>query len=197
MTRKIAFDYDRALDSAMTLFWKKGYAETGLRDLLKVMDIGEGSFYNTLKSKKQLYLSCVQRYEDTVVHARVQALLSAPTAAAGIRAFFGAVFDRLDNPDTPSRLCLLAAMATEEVLEESDLRRRAQAGLDDIQTLMRERLRQDRDKGVLPLSLDPELTASVIVTYLQGVWRVALLDYDRARFERQVDTLLTGLGLGA
>src|SRR5262249_788223 len=34
MARKIAFDYDRALDKATRLFWKNGYAETGLRDLL-------------------------------------------------------------------------------------------------------------------------------------------------------------------
>jgi len=27
------------------VFWKDGYAGTSLRDLLKVMGIGEGSFY--------------------------------------------------------------------------------------------------------------------------------------------------------
>ena len=82
MARAIAFDYDRALERATWLFWKSGYAGTSLRDLLKIMDIGEGSFYNTLKSKKQLYLACVRRYEETEGRKRGQALMSASTARA-------------------------------------------------------------------------------------------------------------------
>ena len=197
MTRKLGFDYDRALDKAMRLFWKNGYAETGIRDLLKVMGIREGSFYNTLKSKKQLYLSCLQRYEDTVIQARFQALQSAPNAAAGIRAFFAAILDCLDSPNTPSRLCMLAGMAAEDVLSEPDLRKRAARSLKELQTLMQERLRHDRDEGLLPSSLDPQTVALVITTYLQGLWRMALVDYRRSHFERQINVLLTGLGLQA
>ena len=54
MGRGIEFDYDKAIARATRLFWKTGYSNTSLRDLLKVMNIGEGSFYNTVKSKKNL-----------------------------------------------------------------------------------------------------------------------------------------------
>jgi TetR/AcrR family transcriptional repressor of nem operon len=195
MARAIAFDYDRALERATWLFWKSGYAGTSLRDLLKIMDIGEGSFYNTLKSKKQLYLACVRRYEETEGRKRGQALMSASTASRGIHALFGAVLDCLDNPSTPSRLCMMAAMASEEVLSEPDLRKLVEDGLGSFHARLVERLSQDRDEGRLPATLDPHVTASVVVTYLQGIWRMALVDYDRPRFERQIDAFLTALGL--
>ncbi|MGF6852868.1 TetR family transcriptional regulator [Paraburkholderia sp. RAU2J] len=195
MARTIAFDYDRALERATWLFWKSGYAGTSLRDLLKIMDIGEGSFYNTLKSKKQLYLACVRRYEETEGRKRGQALMSAPTASRGIHALFGVVLDCLDNPSTPSRLCMMAAMASEEVLSEPELRKLVEDGLGSFHARLVERLSQDRDEGRLPATLDPHVTASVVVTYLQGIWRMALVDYDRPRFERQIDAFLTGLGL--
>jgi TetR/AcrR family transcriptional repressor of nem operon len=195
MGRTIAFDYDGALDKAMWLFWKHGYGGTALRDLLKVMGIGEGSFYNTLKSKKQLYLACLKRYEDTEGRKRGQALMTAPTASQGIRALFGVVLDCLDNPRTPSRLCMMAAMASEEVLSEPDLRTRVEDGLESFHARLVERLSHDRDQGLLPAISDPETIASVVVTYLQGVWRMALVDYERPRFERQIDAFLTGLGL--
>ena len=67
MARALEFDYDKAIDKATRVFWKNGYSGTSLRDLLKAIGIGEGSFYNTLKSKKQLYLKCLKRYNDTVV----------------------------------------------------------------------------------------------------------------------------------
>jgi TetR/AcrR family transcriptional regulator, transcriptional repressor for nem operon len=195
MARAIAFDYDRALERATWLFWKSGYAGTSLRDLLKIMDIGEGSFYNTLKSKKQLYLACVRRYEETEGRKRGQALMSAPSASKGIHALFGVVLDCLDNPSTPSRLCMMAAMASKEVLSEPDLRKLVEDGLGSFHARLVERLSQDRDEGRLPATLDPHVTASVVVTYLQGIWRMALVDYDRPRFERQIDAFLTALGL--
>ena len=53
MARTREFEYTTTLEKATRLFWKSGYADTSLRDLLKEMEIGESSFYNTLKSKKK------------------------------------------------------------------------------------------------------------------------------------------------
>jgi len=195
MARKITFDYEQALDRATWLFWQNGYGGTSLRDLLKVMGIGEGSFYNTLKSKKRLYVECLNRYEETVDIKRWQAFLAAPTAGMGIRAMFGILLDCLDDPQTPSRLCVWAAMLSEEVLSDPELRNIVEAGLSRFQERLTYRLNQDRDRGLLPSAFDPQATASVVTTYINGMWRMALVDYDRARFERQIDTLLTGLGL--
>jgi TetR/AcrR family transcriptional regulator, transcriptional repressor for nem operon len=195
MTRTIAFDYDRALDKATRLFWRDGYAGTSLRDLLKVMRIGEGSFYNTLKSKKRLYVDCLKRYQETEGRKRGHALMSAPTASQGIRALFSVVLDCLDDPQTPSRLCMMAAMASEEVLSDADLRKLAEDNMSNFEALLAERLSQDRNAGALPADLDPRTIASIIATYAQGIWRMALVDYDRPRFERQIDVFLTALGL--
>ena len=195
MARVIAFDYGLALDKATWLFWKHGYVGTSLRDLLNAMGIGEGSFYNTLKSKKRLYQECLRRYEETEGRQRGLALMSAPTAREGIRALFGAMLDCIDDPQTPSRLCMMAAMVSEEVLGDPDLRQTVENGLAGMQARVAGRLSRDRETGVLPPEYDAETIASVIVTYAQGIWRMAMVDYDRPRFDRHVDAFLTGLGL--
>ncbi|WP_131113430.1 TetR/AcrR family transcriptional regulator [Lichenihabitans psoromatis] len=195
MAHAIAFDYGGVLDKAMGLFWRDGYAGTSLRDLLKVMGIGEGSFYNTFKSKKQLYVACLNRYEEIEGAKRGRALMSAPSARAGIRALFAALLDCLDDPETPSRLCMMAAMVSEEVLAEPDLRERVEAGLFNLQARFIERLEQDAAAGLLPRDLDSQATAAVVMTYLQGLWRMAMVSYDRHRFERQIDVFLTSLSL--
>ncbi|MBW4793575.1 TetR/AcrR family transcriptional regulator [Pseudomonas tolaasii] len=195
MARKRAFDYDQAVDKAKVLFWQRGYVATGLRDLLTVMDIGESSFYNALKSKKHLYLACVQRYEDDVVARRLEALVSAPSAAAGIQAFFTAILDDLDTAQLPSPLCMVAAMVTDVVLSDPELRERAEQGLEAVRAIMCERLTEDQASGVLPASLDPQVTASVLLTYLQGLWRMALVKFERPGFEQQVHAFLRGMAL--
>ena len=122
MARTLEFDYTAALERATRLFWETGYASTSLRDLLKQMGIGEGSFYNTLKSKKNAYLECLKHYNATVNLHRGEAFFSAPTAASGVRALFETVLDCLDDPTTPSPVCLMASSVTPEVLDEPDLR---------------------------------------------------------------------------
>ena len=101
MGRPLDFDYPTALERATRLFWKGGYANTSLRDLLKKMKIGEGSFYNTLKSKKNAYLECLKHYNATVNRARGEALLSAPNAALGVRALFKTALPIVEEFSSP------------------------------------------------------------------------------------------------
>ena len=195
MGRRISFDYDRALDQATRQFWKTGYTGTSLRDLLKATGLGEGSFYNTLGSKKQLYQVCLRRYVETEGRKRAEALFSAETTGAGLRAMFGVTLDCLSNPATPSRLCMMAAMISEEVLEDDDLKTFAEASLADFRARLSARLAKERDQGLLRPDLDVAATAAVIMTYAQGLWRMAMVDFDRASFERQIELFLSGLGL--
>jgi TetR/AcrR family transcriptional regulator, transcriptional repressor for nem operon len=195
MARSIEFDYDQALERATRLFWRDGYAGTSLRDLLKVIGIGEGSFYNTLKSKKRLYIECLKRYSETEGQKRRLALMSAPTASEGIRGLFGVVLDCLDDPKTPSRLCLMAGMVTEDVLADPDLKRIVQDGTRALSKRIAARLASDKKQGKLQSDFNPQIIATVITTYLQGLWRMALLSYHRPEFERQINVFLSGLGL--
>jgi hypothetical protein len=57
------------------------------------------------------------------------------------------------------------------------------------------RLAADKDAGLLPEEFDPQIVVPIIVTYLQGMWSMALVSYNRTRFERQIDLFLTSLGL--
>jgi hypothetical protein len=57
------------------------------------------------------------------------------------------------------------------------------------------RLHQAKASGELPPAFNSELAAEVIVTYLQGFFRVIRVLHPRRQMERQIETLLGGLGL--
>jgi TetR/AcrR family transcriptional regulator, transcriptional repressor for nem operon len=195
MARTLEFDLANAVGKAMRLFWKSGYAGTSLRDLLKSMGIGEGSFYNTLKSKKHAYLESLKRYNATVGRQRGEALFAAPTANLGVRALFQLVLDCLDDPKAPSRLCLMAGSITREVLAEPELRKYVQQQMSMLAEGMIARLTADKESGLLPPDFDPRIVVPIIITYLQGLFRMALVSYDRPKFEQQINLFLTGLRL--
>ena len=194
MARALEFDYDKAIDKATRVFWKNGYSGTSLRDLLKAIGIGEGSFYNTLKSKKQLYLKCLKHYNDTVGRRRAEALFSPSSAKEGVRGLFKRVFDDLDDPRNP-RDCLLARSVSSDVLAERDLQKFVQTDIAAFVGALSDRLKSAKETGELPPQFEAEVAAQIIATYLQGLIRTALLSYDRSQLERQVDLFLTTLGL--
>jgi TetR/AcrR family transcriptional repressor of nem operon len=194
MGRKIEFDYDRALERATRVFWAKGYVSASMRDLLKAMGVGEGSFYHLFGGKKRLYLECLKHYNGVVTKRRVEALMSESLVREGVRAFFRVVLDELDNPRTP-RICLLAQSLSPEVMQESGLEvyvKQQMAGFEDA---FAERLRQAKQSGELPPDFQAEVTAEVIVTYLQGFFRVIRVLKNREQMWKQVETLLKSLGL--
>jgi TetR/AcrR family transcriptional repressor of nem operon len=195
MARTLEFDYDTTLERATRLFWKSGYAGTSLRDLLKEMGIGESSFYNTLKSKKRAYLECLKHYNETVDRKRSKEFLEAPTAALGVRALFKDILGSLDNPDTPSVICMMAGSLTHEVLDEAELRQYIEGRISTLQDAMIARMSADKRDGLLAEGFEPQLVVPVVLTYMQGLWRMALVSYERSRFEQQIDVFLTGLGL--
>jgi TetR/AcrR family transcriptional repressor of nem operon len=161
---------------------------------LKAIGIGEGSFYNTLKGKKQLYLECLKRYNDTVGRRRAEALFSPSSAKEGVRGLFRAVLDDLDDPRNP-RACLMARSVSSDVLAERELQKFVQTQTAAFVGALSDRLRSAKDTGELQSEFDAEGVAQIIATYLQGLFGTAVLSYDKPQLERQVDQFLTSLGL--
>jgi len=192
--RKIEFDYDQAIERATRLFWQKGYSGASLRDLLKAMGIGEGSFYNAVKSKKHLYLECLKHYNDTVGRRRLEALMSKPTAREGVRTFFKTVLDELDDPRTP-RICLLAGSLSGDVLGERELKPSVVKSMQEFQDCFTTRLKVAVASGELPRGFGVDAAGQVLVTYLVGLFRTIRVLQNRQQIERQIEALLKGLGL--
>jgi TetR/AcrR family transcriptional repressor of nem operon len=192
--RKREFDYDRALERATRLFWAKGYSNTSLRDLLKVMKIGESSFYLLARSKKNFYLECLKHYNDSVTRRRLAAFDSEKSVRKGVRKFFNNVLDELDDPKTP-QVCLLSGSLATDVLESPTLRHYVTGEMRQFEQYFTNRLVEAKQSGELPPDFDAELVAQVVVTYLQGLFRVVRVLKNRRQMEQQIEALLVGLGL--
>lgn len=65
MHRAAPYDRETALDSAMALFWEKGFHATSLKDLEATLKMKPGSIYAAFTSKEHLYLLALERYFKT------------------------------------------------------------------------------------------------------------------------------------
>src|ERR1700761_1869351 len=56
------FDRTQAVDSAMRLFWERGFEGTSIEDLIETMNVSPSSFYSAFGSKKNLYREAMDYY---------------------------------------------------------------------------------------------------------------------------------------
>ena len=68
--RQRTFDKQIALESAMHVFWSKGYPGTSLADLTAAMGINKPSLYAAFGNKEKLYRSALESYvnKQAVIH---------------------------------------------------------------------------------------------------------------------------------
>ncbi|MCP5071256.1 MAG: TetR/AcrR family transcriptional regulator [bacterium] len=176
MGRPLEFDRDRALARATQLFWKRGYVNTSVAQLQKAMKLGEGSFYNTFKSKKGLYVECLSYYNATFMARRSQALRAEAPAVQRIQDFFDVVVEDMGTGRPPG--CLVSNSLSNEVLAERAVGRDLFVGFGRFLGYLAQIVAEGVDSGELAASLDPATTARVLFTYLHGLNRLSVYDFD-------------------
>ena len=62
MARPKQFDRHQALQKAIQLFSRQGFAATSTEDLMRVMSIGRQSMYDTFSDKRTLFLEALEMY---------------------------------------------------------------------------------------------------------------------------------------
>jgi len=159
--RPRAFDSEKALESAMLVFWRKGYLGTSLSDLTDAMAINRPSLYAAFGNKKSLFRKVLARYFKGP-SAYLHDALQEPTARAVVERLFHSVVDLLTNPQTPTT-CLWVHSALscgDDPLREEFAAQRA-AGLAEL----RKRFKRAIAEGDLPGHTDAEALAN----YVQAV----------------------------
>ena len=85
MARPKEFDQDTALHKAIRLFSQQGFAGTSTDELMRVMDLGRQSMYDTFGDKRALFLRALETYVHESVDGIRDALEAPGPALAAIQ----------------------------------------------------------------------------------------------------------------
>jgi AcrR family transcriptional regulator len=150
--RPRAYDRDLVLDQAAELFWANGFSATSLDELGATMGMVRPSIYNAFGDKEALFLSALERYQETVGSTPLKAMAGEDSIHAAVAAFFDQVVT-YTTADETHRGCLLGsvAAATDSPTIHSYLRANLQRTEEDIAR----RLQRAVDQGELPHGYSP------------------------------------------
>jgi AcrR family transcriptional regulator len=162
------FDRDAALEAAMLLFWRKGYAMTSMNDLCEAMDIRSPSLYAAFASKEGLYLEAFDHYVRTVGPPVWDRLAEGATARAGVESLLLAATESLPKSRTAPAGCMaaLAAVGDEWPTAIANVVRKVRL---EMLGNLRSRLAAAAAEGELPDSANIEHLSRFYLSVFEGM----------------------------
>jgi len=175
---------ERLVESALYLFWLKGYEGTSIADILGKSGVNAGSFYHFFKRKEDLLLAVLQLYVDSlgpVIVAPVRALHADP-----IERVFGVLeFYRRNLVATGCTYgCPIGRLALEIPAEQADVHRLLAANFDGWTAAVAASLRDARER--FPAGTDFESLATFVLTVMEGGVMQARAQRNIAPFDASV-----------
>ncbi|MGW5046922.1 TetR/AcrR family transcriptional regulator [Streptomyces griseoluteus] len=172
MARTKEFDPDAALQSALELFWRRGYEATSMADLVQHLGIGRASIYATFGNKHDLYLKALDRYNEdrdlTLLHELSQPGPALPAVRAVVRRFAAEASSEVPR----GKGCFVTNTAVELGADDPAAADRVGASWDHAETLLHSALVRARAQGELGADRDPRALARMLLVLMQGL-RVA------------------------
>jgi TetR/AcrR family transcriptional repressor of nem operon len=194
MGRVKAFDESAALGQAMRLFWRQGYSNTTLKQLLAEMDMLNGSFYHCFKDKKTVFLKSLVHYNQEITQIRQEALVRYDDFSVGIRVLFAEIFKTLESKNEPNG-CLIVNSMVNEVLCEEELKTFLYEDFKQFVQFMTDRVQHSIDLKHTSTHYPAKQLAYILVTYIQGLFRVSNTDVDIKQLKDQTNIFLQAFNL--
>lgn len=162
--RPRAFDVDEALDAAVEVFWRRGFAGASLSELAAAMGINKPSVYGAFGDKAHLFQAALCRYVERNM-GYVTDALERPTARECAQAFLVGNALAVTTPGRPAGCLSVQAAATPDESGQYAVLAQNRAV---VQELFADRFRRAIAEGDLPAGEDPDELATFLITLSSG-----------------------------
>ena len=162
------FDRDAALEAAMLLFWRKGFAASSMNDLCDAMGVRSPSLYAAFGSKEQLYLEAIEHYARTNGSAVWDQLARGHTARAGVESLLIAATESLPKSRMTPAGCMIMLASVGDEWPAAVARAGKKLRRDSLD-MLRARLETAVANGELPASADIDALSRFYMTVFEGM----------------------------
>ncbi|MFJ8082441.1 TetR/AcrR family transcriptional regulator [Streptomyces sp. NPDC096205] len=181
MARTKEFDPDAVLQSALELFWRRGYEATSMADLVEHLGIGRASLYATFGNKRDLYLKALDRYGEQSDPHLLRELSQPGPALPAVRTVVRRFAAEAADDSRRETGCFMTNTAAELAPHDSAMARRVELSWEHLETLLHSALVRAQEQGELPRDRDPAALARMLLVLMQGLRVVGKASTDPAR----------------
>ncbi len=192
MPRTQEFDANEALDRAVALFWKKGFFDSSMDDLVKATGVSRYGIYGTFGNKREFFKASLRSYADRIVSHMQRPLRKRDASLAEIQEYFAKLL-QLAGSDRGRLGCLICNTATEVAPHDEDVGRAVRAVFDEYSRVFKRALRNAQARGEIGKDRDISALAWYLTGVMQGMAVMARAGYGKERIREFVKVAMRTL----
>src|SRR4051812_46818982 len=181
MARNVEFNEEEAVQKAMEVFWKKGYAGASLRDLTDAMKINSSSLYNTIGDKHALFIKCIKHYTETKMEEARKLARSSKSPLTALTDLINATVNAIINGDYS---CLAIKTTFEIAAEDKSIQAILKVDSDFQHSFILALIKDARKQGELSGTEDPEMLTDYLISVYTGWYESYILHQDPVRIRK-------------
>jgi TetR/AcrR family transcriptional repressor of nem operon len=185
MARTREFDTEKALDAAMRVFWRKGYAATAMSDIYAATGLKPGSIYAAFQDKEGLFQQAFEHYAH-----RFRATL--PAGLQGIAAICAWIELQasLAVEDSDRAGCLIVNTVAEREVHSPATQALAQGRMREIRDFFVRHLVLATHLGELPADTQIDRRADALVGAIVSIMTLGRAGADAATIRHVAEAAL-------
>ena len=159
--------------SALDVFWRNGYSETSLEDLVRETGVSRHGIYSEFGSKRGLFAAVFDVYQRDVVGPAFSPVEAASADVSAIATYYDYQIDRAEAQDSPALGCMMTNTINENTSHDKVVLACIQAHND--------RFLQGFENAILntyPKAQRVEELAQTLLTFTHGLWSMGRLHPD-------------------
>ena len=189
MPRQREFDPHEALQTAIELFWEKGYFDTSVDEVVKRTGVAKYGIYGTFGTKRELFKKALTQYANDR-HKDIQRSIRKPDASLPeVLAFFKDSPSMMTTKNYPHG-CLIANTGIELGMKDPEISNFVKVFFRDTANVMQHCLERAVEKGQLPKSTDVTSLSTYLVTEFRTSLMLAASGHSRREIERHLEIAL-------
>jgi TetR/AcrR family transcriptional repressor of nem operon len=170
-TPKALATRERILQAADTLFYLHGYNATGLDHIISEAGITKGNFYYHFKSKEALAIAALERHFEQIGSAIASNAIAHHTSPLDrLFAILGLITSRQMEQYKSGHICgcYFGNFTLEMSIGSKAVRSKVHRIFEQFQEVFSELLEQAAKAGEISTSIQPDETANVILSLMEG-----------------------------
>ena len=183
---------EAALSAAMHSFWRSGYHNTSLRDLLEAMNISRSSLYNLYGNKETLFTKALARYREQLLAQLTFSLAQEESAWCFIESLLMRTAAQAES-EQAALGCLIFNSATELGSQGSSEAEAASKSIQAITAFFVTVIEQAQVEGSVPAQRDPQSSAYFLTLSMSGLRMLLKIGATHEQAKEQVRHVLRGL----
>jgi len=161
------FDANEALDSALLVFWTKGFAGTSLDELADAMKMKRPSIYNAFGDKQTLYRAALEAFQAKL-NVGLTGLRQESDLKSALGEFFTRALDVYTSGPTPLG-CFIFCTAPAEAIAHPQVRADILEITNETDKALKCFFEGAQKAGQLPQGNDPMITAQLTQAILHSL----------------------------